>query len=132
MNPGLIWSIALAAVGILGIYLAGRKNLWGWAIGTGAQVLWIVFALVTQQYGFILSALAYGAVYGRNWYRWAAERGPWREPRYPWQKLTWHATGDSIATRCGRLYGNDMDTLMIELTGPAKGDGFSGPAGRGL
>lgn len=74
MSVGLIWSVALAAVGILGIYLAGRKNLWGWAIGTGAQLLWIVFALVTQQYGFILSALAYGAVYARNWHRWAQER----------------------------------------------------------
>lgn len=74
MNAGLIWSVALAAVGILGIYLAGRKNLWGWAIGCGAQVLWIIYALVTAQYGFILSAVAYGLVYGRNWLRWAHER----------------------------------------------------------
>lgn len=69
------WSIALAAVGILGIYLAGRKNLWGWAVGVGAQLLWIVYAIVTGQWGFILSALAYGWVYGLNWWRWARERG---------------------------------------------------------
>lgn len=74
MNAGLIWSVALAAVGILGIYLAGRKNLWGWAIGCGAQALWIVYALVTSQYGFVLSAGAYALVYGRNWLRWQREK----------------------------------------------------------
>lgn len=69
----MTWSIVLAAVGILGIYLAGKKNLYGWAIGLGAQVLWVVYALVTDQYGFILSAVAYGTVYGRNWYLWRKE-----------------------------------------------------------
>lgn len=69
----MIWSFALAAVGILGIYLAGKKNKIGWAVGLGAQVLWIIFALVTLQYGFILSAVAYGYIYGRNWYLWHKE-----------------------------------------------------------
>ena len=66
----LIWSISLAAIGILGIYLAGNKSQWGWALGFGAQLLWAVFAVVTGQYGFILSAVAYGIVYGRNWGKW--------------------------------------------------------------
>lgn len=66
-----MWSYLLAAVGILGIWLAGRKSAWGWAVGLGAQLLWIAYALVTAQYGFILSALAYGAIYGRNWWKWA-------------------------------------------------------------
>lgn len=66
----LIWSIALAAVGIAGIWLAGSKRWEGWALGVLAQVAWIVFALVTGQLGFILSALAYGFVYGRNLWRW--------------------------------------------------------------
>jgi nicotinamide riboside transporter PnuC len=70
----LIWSVALAIVGIVGIWLAGRRNLWGWAIGLAAQALWIVFALLTGQYGFIFSALAYGFVYGRNWLRWRRDR----------------------------------------------------------
>lgn len=70
----MIWSYALAAVGILGIWLAGRKSLWGWAVGFAAQALWIVYALVTDQYGFIVSALAYAAIYGRNWWKWSQER----------------------------------------------------------
>ena len=69
MNP--LWSYTLAAVGVFGIWLAGRRNLYGWAVGLGAQVLWIAYALATSQPGFIVSALAYGAVYGRNWWKWA-------------------------------------------------------------
>lgn len=69
MTP-LWWSILLAAVGILGLLLAGSKRKVGWAIGFGAQALWIVFAVVTGQYGFILSALAYAIVYARNWWAW--------------------------------------------------------------
>lgn len=89
MTEGLIWSIALAAVGILGLYLAGRKNVWGWAIGVGAQVLWIAYAIVTQQYGFILSALAYGWVYSLNWWRWRREereRKSWEPLERKWRE----------------------------------------------
>lgn len=74
MNANLVWSLVLAAVGIYGIYLAGSKNIWGWAVSFAAQLLWIIFALVTAQYGFILSALVYGWVYARNYIRWKRER----------------------------------------------------------
>ena len=67
------WSIALAAVGILGLWIAGRKNAWGWAIGIGAQVLWVAYAIVTMQWGFIASALAYGFVYTKNFVSWRRE-----------------------------------------------------------
>jgi nicotinamide riboside transporter PnuC len=74
-----LWSWALAAVGITGIWLAGRNNKLGWAIGLAAQVLWLAYAIATRQWGFIATALAYGAIYGRNWWKWreqerAAER----------------------------------------------------------
>lgn len=73
MTGNLVWSVVLAATGILGLYLAGSRNVWGWAVSFGAQTLWVVFALVTAQYGFILSAVAYGWVYGRNYLRWRRE-----------------------------------------------------------
>lgn len=42
----------------------------GWVVGIGAQSLWLVFAIVTKQYGFIASAVAYGYVYTRNYLKW--------------------------------------------------------------
>jgi hypothetical protein len=71
---GIIWSVALAAIGIFGIYLAGNKSRWGWIVGFSAQVLWFAFAIATRQYGFILSAIAYGWVYARNYLRWRREQ----------------------------------------------------------
>ena len=74
MNANLLWSFVLSTIGVFGIYLAGSKNVWGWFLGLGAQVLWFIFAIVTKQYGFIISAFAYGWVYGRNFLKWRRER----------------------------------------------------------
>lgn len=72
-TTNLVWSVALSVIGIIGIFIAGKKNMWGWFIGFFAQFLWIIFAVTTQQYGFILSAVAYGWVYGLNWTKWRKE-----------------------------------------------------------
>jgi nicotinamide riboside transporter PnuC len=66
----LWWSVLLTSVGVLGIWLAGQRNYWGWALGVGAQALWIAYAVATEQWGFIASALAYGFVYARALHRW--------------------------------------------------------------
>jgi hypothetical protein len=63
---GLVWSIALAALGIAGLWRAGYGKRSGWVLGLAAQALWITYALVTHQWGFIASAVAYGFVYARN------------------------------------------------------------------
>lgn len=68
------WSWLLTAVGVFGLYLAGRRNRAGWAVGLGAQSLWLTYAITTRQWGFIVSAGAYGWVYARNWLRWRNER----------------------------------------------------------
>ncbi|MFF3092280.1 hypothetical protein [Streptomyces cyaneofuscatus] len=68
------WSWLLTAVGVTGLYFAGRKRALGWGIGLGAQLLWIAYALATKQYGFLVSAFAYGWVYGRNFRVWRYEQ----------------------------------------------------------
>jgi hypothetical protein len=67
------WSWLLTAVGVTGLYFAGRKRAVGWAIGLAAQGLWIAYALTTRQWGFLLSAAIYGWVYGLNFLRWRTE-----------------------------------------------------------
>lgn len=68
MNP--YWSYLLTAVGVFGLYLAGRKDRRGWMVGIGAQVLWIAYAVSTRQWGFLISAAAYGWVYIKNARAW--------------------------------------------------------------
>lgn len=79
MSP--YWSWVLMAVGVLGLILAGRKMWQGWLIGLLAQVLWIAYALATNQPGFLVSALVYGAVYARNAWKWYVQR-QWDSPTY--------------------------------------------------
>lgn len=67
------WSWILTAVGVTGLMLSGSHNKTGWLIGLGAQILWLAYALSTHQYGFIVSAFAYGFVYGRNFWKWRSE-----------------------------------------------------------
>lgn len=69
-----MWSYLLTAVGVPGLWLAGRKVWWAWFVGLGAQGLWLAYALSTKQYGFLVSAFAYGFVYARNGLRWMKER----------------------------------------------------------
>ncbi|MGW5122972.1 hypothetical protein ACWEQ7_02725 [Streptomyces sp. NPDC004069] len=72
------WSWLLTAVGVLGLYLAGRKSPWGWAVGIGAQGLWFAYAVITRQWGFLVSCAAYGWVYARNFRAWHRQA---REPQ---------------------------------------------------
>ena len=64
------WSWLLTAVGVLGLWLAGRKDWRGWAVGLGAQALWVTYAVATRQWGFLASAFCYGAVFSLNLWRW--------------------------------------------------------------
>lgn len=68
--PLWLWSYLLTAVGLVGLYAAGSKRSWGWLVGLFAQILWIAYALATGQYGFLISACAYGFVYARNFTAW--------------------------------------------------------------
>lgn len=69
-----MWSYLLTAVGVVGLLLAGRKNLWGWAICIGSQGLWAAYAVTTHQLGFLISSGIYSAVYGKNFVAWRKER----------------------------------------------------------
>jgi len=67
------WSWILAAIGVTGIFFVGRKTIWGWHILLLNETLWITYAVITKQYGFIFSALAYGIVYVKSYMLWRKE-----------------------------------------------------------
>lgn len=64
------WSYLLAAIGVTGIFLVGRKTIWGWLILCVNECIWITYALATKQYGFIIMAVAYAAVYVKSYIGW--------------------------------------------------------------
>ena len=67
-------SWVLAVIGVGGIYFVGRKTIWGWIVLTFNEALWIAYALITDQYGFIFSAVAYAVVYIKSYMHWSKER----------------------------------------------------------
>lgn len=69
----MYWSWILSAFGVFGIWLAGRKNKMGWAVGMAAQLLWTAYATLTHQYGFLVSAVLYFWVYAKNFLAWRSE-----------------------------------------------------------
>lgn len=68
------WSWLLGVVGVVGFILAGRKVWWSWYINLACQALWFAYAIVTEQYGFIATALVYTVVFGKNAISWTMER----------------------------------------------------------
>lgn len=68
------WSWILATIGVSGIFFVGQKTIWGWLVLLANEVLWTVYAVATEQYGFIFSAVAYAAVYIRSYLHWKRDK----------------------------------------------------------
>lgn len=58
-GPWTSW--CLVGAGIVGTHLASRNIPWGWLLLVSLQPMWIVYAISTEQYGFVVGAIAYGA-----------------------------------------------------------------------
>jgi hypothetical protein len=69
------WSWLLTSIGLLGLWMAGSQNKLGWIVSLSVQVLWVLYAIATEQYGFIISACAYSFVYVRNFKKWNKQAG---------------------------------------------------------
>ena len=65
-----LWSWALALIGMTGVYFTTKKMIAGFVVGVSVQILWIAYAVSTAQYGFIFSAIGYGAINAIGIYRW--------------------------------------------------------------
>jgi hypothetical protein len=67
------WSWLLTAVGVTGFLLAANKIWWAWYVNLGCQALWVTYAIVSHQPGFIAASLVYTVVFGRNAIRWSRD-----------------------------------------------------------
>jgi hypothetical protein len=68
-----LWSWVLTIVGVTGFVLAGHKVWWAWYINIACQVLWVSYAIVTEQWGFIVAAGVYTIVFTQNAIKWTRE-----------------------------------------------------------
>ena len=64
------WSWVLAFCGILGTFIVGTKNVYGWVVLFVNETLWLVYATQTKQYGFYVGSVAYMLVYIKNYRHW--------------------------------------------------------------
>jgi hypothetical protein len=71
MNP--IWSWALSIIGVVGIWLTGRKNWRGYAVGIVTECAWVAYSIDTKQWGFIFGSTIYISVYLFNINKWLEE-----------------------------------------------------------
>lgn len=71
--PDQVWPWLLSIVGVVGFELAGRKIWWAWYVNIACQGLWFAYAIVTQQYGFLVGAFFYLYVFVKNAYKWTKE-----------------------------------------------------------
>ena len=53
-------------MGLLAMWLVPKHPATGWAIGLASEGVWLLYALTTGQYGFIVGSIAYAIVYTRN------------------------------------------------------------------
>lgn len=67
------WSWVVTIVGLTGFVLAGRKIWWAWYVNIACQALWVVYALVSEQYAFLISAVVYTVVFSQNAIKWTRE-----------------------------------------------------------
>lgn len=64
------WSVFLTPLGLIGMYLSGRKLKVGWLFGLFTQTVWITYAVATHQYPFIIGSLGYAGIYLKNYLAW--------------------------------------------------------------
>jgi ribosomal protein S18 acetylase RimI-like enzyme len=60
----------LLAMGVSGLVVVGNRKRWGWLVCVATQPIWVVYALISVQYGFIVSAVILGTTYTRNFLAW--------------------------------------------------------------
>lgn len=67
----LPWFMSLLT--ILTNWLAGNKSNWTWHIALFNQILWLIFAIHFEIWGFIPTCIFLSSVYVRNLLKWRHE-----------------------------------------------------------
>ena len=68
----IIAQVGLTLFSVTGIFLAARKNKWGFVVGLAGQPFWFATSIINKQWGVLVTTVgftiswAYGAY---NWFK---------------------------------------------------------------
>jgi hypothetical protein len=80
------WSWILGVVGAFGFVMAGKRKWWAWWVNFSLQGLWIAYAIVFDQLGFLVSSAIYTVVFGKNALEWTRTRMLMGKPSTGWKQ----------------------------------------------
>ena len=69
MNEQLIVQIP-NALGLLAVYVLGRKHRWGWIISFVSEIAWAFWAVSSDNLGVLPWCALWSIVFARNWWLW--------------------------------------------------------------
>ena len=67
----LTWLLSIMSVAML--WLMGNKSRWGPILGLVNQAAWIIYEVITHQWGLMAGTLCYTVVHIRNIIKWSKE-----------------------------------------------------------
>jgi uncharacterized YccA/Bax inhibitor family protein len=74
LGAPLYWAWILTGLQVVALWAAGRRQWWAWLLGAGVQPVWIIYAILTGQLGFVPGCLVSAAVQVHNFLRAGAVR----------------------------------------------------------
>jgi hypothetical protein len=77
MNAEHVWTWILFVfeiVGVIGMYVVGRRKWWGWAIVLTHSIPWFIYSVIYGKPGFIAMSFMWWIVNFTNMRRWYRER----------------------------------------------------------
>lgn len=68
LGAPLYWAWVLTGLQVVALWAAGRRHWWAWLLGAGVQPVWIVYAVLTGQFGFVPGCLVSAAIQLHNFF----------------------------------------------------------------
>lgn len=62
------WAINI--IFLIVLWMTGNKMRSGWLLGLFLQLLWVMYAITTKQYAFLVAVIPVTIMYSRNWILW--------------------------------------------------------------
>lgn len=116
-----ILSWIVAAVGLSGFFLAGRKVWWCWYVNIACQVFWFLYAWVSETPAFFATALFYTVIFTINAIKWTkdhfsnkSKKGQYRTRSSPVDALHFEGGFDSATAIMDWLHSHDIQAWWKE------------------